>query len=243
MPLLWLDPDDGSEVRQLLPDTILPPVAAALAPGEPEPEGPCCEPVPVADTSCLPFVAPAYMNSPCHADDCRAVWNGGRGVWGGGSEFWRCEEEPGPDPGGCLYPYWRVRRLQPSDDWMSLHYLSFVGPSMEELVPQPPVGAIGQGVPADAFTPGGAMWEYSGQNAWVGYRFDAPLRPAFLVFLTGYGGEFPTEFVLEGSEDGSEWVEVMRYAEGGDPGSEVPLIYPVIDCDGNLPDVPGGITQ
>lgn len=207
---------------------------------DPEPE-PCCPEVPEPEvaTPCPP--ATVYMGSPCHAPDCIQQWEDGPAMWDSGGTWWDCEEGPDPDPGACLYPYWRVRRLQPSSGWMSLNYFAFLGPSMEELVPQPPVGAIGQGVPEDAFTPGGGMWEYSGQNAWVGYHFDVPLRPTYLGFLTGWGGEFPTEFALEGSEDGNEWVEVMRYAEGGDPGESVPLVYPVIDCDGNLPDLPGGI--
>lgn len=208
---------------------------------QPEPDETCCPPLEEPEPECAPTVERPYTNSPCHAPDCMQAWEDGPTLWDGGGTWWDCEEGPGPDPVACLYPYWRVRRLQPFSGWMSLNYFAFLGPSMEELVPQPPVGAIGQGVPVDAFTPGGLMWEYSGPYVWVGYHFDAPLRPTFLGFLTGYGGEFPTEFVLEGSEDGSEWVEVMRYAEDGDPDESVPLVYPVIDCDGNLPDLPGGI--
>lgn len=97
MPLLWLDPDDGSEVRQLLPATSLPPVAAVLAPGEPEPER-CCPELPVADAKapCPPGFA--YTGSPCHAGDCQVAWDGGASDWDAGASRWPCEPEPGPEP-------------------------------------------------------------------------------------------------------------------------------------------------
>lgn len=97
MPLLWLDPDDGSEVRQLLPDTILPPVAVVLPPGEPEPEPePERCPPPIMPERCPPPLAePACVPIAAHlASGCECAWDGGRSQWDGGRTRWECEPEP-----------------------------------------------------------------------------------------------------------------------------------------------------
>lgn len=200
----------------------------------PDPDEPCCPEVPEPEVA-APCPPPrVYMGSPCHAPDCIQQWEDGPAMWDGGGTWWDCE------PVDCLYSYWRVRRLQPDGDdyFMSLHYLTFLDGAEGELVPQPPVGAIGMGDPEAAFTFGGPMWEAFGEGVWVGYRFEAPVRPAFVGFLAGWSSEFPTEFAVEASQDGVAWTLIGQYSESGYPDEYDALVYPIVDCDGNVPSLP-----
>lgn len=184
------------------------------------PEESCCAPVPVVEPACLPVAAVVYLGSPCHADDCRAEWDEGRGVWGGGTELWECEPpivppEPPPEPVSGNATFWRLVIVEKvgGNDYVSLGACALLGPLDQHLSDDPARGSVsnGDGNPWQA-----ENWESNAAAPfYLTYEFETPTRPTFVtVARSSYVEETPQRLALEYSHDGNDWVWVMDMITG-----------------------------
>lgn len=146
----------------------------------------------------------------------------------------------GPD-----FDKWRVRftlaRAHSGGSFQELEFNDTVGGTDQATGGSTLAGSSGYGGDVnylfDNVIDNGGVWAgelsaITNGTSWVGYDFISPFKPGEIVLTPNQGSaaaDLPRKMVLEGSNDGYNWVSVQEYDNIEDPVASIPQAFEVLD--------------